>query len=214
MIMSKSIEQVIYLIDEAITKKCDNREIFTAFDITTELRNKGVLRKHDFLQEIIHEKCRMRPNYTLTMFTTSDHKPFAVYHPTERDACPSIIQRLCTRSVLKQIPWDNYGELFVKAVDSHNRMRFTRPMLSVFGIRAGDSVSVLIGNRNRLFVCRKDDWIHYNVEEMSIKSYTIDEYTNLRISLSTFGFDAGEYKIVASPEGLIVTPWLTCYRDS
>lgn len=86
-------------------------------------------------------------------------------------------------------------EIIIKTVDSQNRIRFTKHILESAGFIAGQKCNVTFSSDSIIVTC---------VANGASFTHTIDEYTNLRVSLNAMQYTANAYLISVPSQGVVV----------
>lgn len=99
------------------------------------------------------------------------------------------------------IPDNLVPKVTVKDVDALNRLRFTKPVLSAAGFDAGDQISVSFKNGS-IVLGKPGDAGQGDLSGI----HTVDEYTNLRLSLAAAGYTANSYRISVAGDRVLAHP--------
>lgn len=169
------------LIENAVNNKVQNSEMFTAFDITNEVRkqSKDNINHYEVRKEVkkIFQSGGMN-NYTQTIGNLPGVNPQPwVYHPFTSDASlyqPNIAP---TPPAATSSSDDDEEDEDEYSVDARKTLCIPAKYLREAGFASGDEAFVIAGSNN-IFVTKN----HNNHTQLS--SYKVDMYGNVRVTQS------------------------------
>lgn len=205
------------VIDQVIKDKIQNNELFTAHDITLEVRNRGHRVKHDEVKNIVHDfynRGLMGVAYGKTNISVPNGNPI-LYYPLNSDPNSysnirnqSQVPIVSNNSSTISIPTFNSpvnlvvkknkpGQRIKRFVDRRQTLSIPCDIVKKAGFLAGQKVYVINLN-NKVKITDKP---------VSNRSFTVDNKNQIRITQSTlnhYGLGGQFYDIQNSQDSILV----------
>jgi hypothetical protein len=180
-------------IREVVEGKVSNRELFTAFEITKLIRANGMSEYHSTVRGIVHDGFNLNdwmPGYDCVAFRLGNNGEARVYFPQGENPMPYVDavrqaiadeEQTATSSPTDPLTPSKVDNVFTPAKDG--RMRITKGILEAAGFDAFDEIYAYSDGDDIILTDKM-----WTVPADKRHSYSIDAYTNVKISPSVFGF--------------------------
>ena len=176
---------------EIVFEKINEKENFTAYDITLELRKNGFWVEHEDVKKLVHalmqDEMNSGTNYQKNLeFVTAEKQAF-VYKPIENDIDVTVEDYIDDDDDDDDGNNGN-GELF--KTDKRGRLCIPASMVRAIGLNPGDLCCCFIDpkNQNILSITNVD----YSADGTIMAYYIVDSYNNIRISSKVLQKSIGE----------------------
>lgn len=209
------------VVERVVLERAARNELFTAYDITKDLRAIGMQVKHDDVNGVVHTlyaNTRI-PGYSRSLLPVADGKPEVfIYHVCGQDAYEyndytrSLTSDQSVYTDVEEEDDENEGygtdvadTLDIKAVDDLCRLRIPDNVLRAAGFLPGDAVNVVWNvSRNEIVILPEHvNFVAVKGDQFISKPYRVDQYGNVRICLKKAGIDADQFEIVADGDMVI-----------
>lgn len=190
------------IVETVINDKINNQEMFTAHDVTLEVRNRGHRAKHDEVRDLVHNfyvNGGFNSSYTRTNISVPNGNPF-LYHNMNDD--PSSYQKV--RGTMTQnnnqtitIPSNidsctdqDVNLVTNRLVDARNTLSIPTCFVRDAGMGIDQKVYVYQGGRGAKVSSDKPNGGYFE--------YTVDSHNQIRITqyaLASLGIGGKEYDV-------------------
>lgn len=199
------------VVEDVVNEKVNSGSMFTAWDVTQEVRNRGHRAKHAEVRDSVHDcynRGIMGVAYTRTTITVATGNPW-LYHRTVDDpatygnnvaSVPVVTPTPVFSSLVKT---SNVGRLVGRSVDGRGTLSIPTTLLIKAGFKPKDKVFATVSGNN-VELMKADP----NSRPNGIfAAYTVDDYNQIRVTqnfLQKAGLGGNSYDISESNDKVVV----------
>lgn len=184
------------LIETITQNKCAAGNLFTAYDVTTEIRNLGIPIRHYDVKPEVYKYMNQQSSYTTAPLNVSGNTANVFFNPSTSQVSdylnnPPFVGSVSLQGNTGTLKWHNSTSVNgvtsnTLITDSKNRVRLGARTLREVGLKPGERAYLVINNKGVTVSSTDSCYVH--------KTYTIDKYTNLRIALPA-DYQANSYTV-------------------